>query len=89
MRAYHVLEEIVTFSSLIIHKDHTKLDYIPLSARKQQSRFREARKTLPTGLLHVGGEDNDAQQGDTLQAVWFSSTGSSCFQLQTGSLQLV
>ena len=32
MKAYHVLEEIVTFSSLIVHKDHTKLDYIPLSA---------------------------------------------------------
>jgi len=45
-----VLEEIVTLSSLIVHKDHTKLDYIPLSARKQQSRFRET-PMLPTGLL--------------------------------------
>ena len=45
-----MLEEIVTHSSLIVHKDHTKLDYIPLSARKQQSRFRET-QMLPTGLL--------------------------------------
>ena len=45
-----MLEEIVTLSSLIVHKDHTKLDYIPLSARKQQSRFRET-QMLPTGLL--------------------------------------
>ena len=50
MKTYHVLEEIFTFSSLIVHKDHTKLDYIPLSARKQQSRFRET-PMLPTGLL--------------------------------------
>ena len=45
-----MLEEIVTLSSSIVHKDHMKLDYIPLSARKQQSRFREA-QLLPTGLL--------------------------------------
>ena len=45
-----MLEEIVTLSSLIVHKDHMKLDYIPLSARKQQSRFRET-QMLPTGLL--------------------------------------
>ena len=36
--------------SLIVHKDHTKLDYIPLSARKQQSWFRETQMLL-TGLL--------------------------------------
>ena len=36
--------------SLIIHKDHTKVDYIPLSARKQQSRFRET-QMFPTRLL--------------------------------------
>ena len=47
-----MLEEIVTLSSLIVHKDHTKLDYIPLSARKQQSRFRETHM-LQTGLLRV------------------------------------
>ena len=45
-----MLEEIVTLSSSIVHKDHMKLDYIPLSARKQQSRFRET-QMLPTGLL--------------------------------------
>ena len=28
MKAYHVLEEIVTFSSLIVHKDHTKYLYL-------------------------------------------------------------
>jgi len=69
MKAYHVIKEIVTFSSLIVHKDHTKLDYIPLSrghfhihssplsAQMQQSRFREAE--LLTGLLRVVGEDGD------------------------------
>ena len=45
-----MLDEVVTFLSLIVHKDHTKLDYIPLSARKQQSRFRETQMFL-TGLL--------------------------------------
>ena len=45
-----MLEEIVTLSSLIVHRYHTKLDYIPLSARKQQSWFRET-QMLPTGLL--------------------------------------
>ena len=49
-----MLEEIVTLTSLIVHKDHTKLDYIPLSARKQQSRFRET-QMLPTGLLREEG----------------------------------
>ena len=55
MNAYHVLEEIVTLSSLIVHKDHTKLHYIPLSARKQQSWFREVEEMLPTGLLREEG----------------------------------
>ena len=45
-----MLKKIVTLSSLIVHKDQPKLDYIPLSARKQQSRFRET-QMLPTGLL--------------------------------------
>ena len=59
MKAYHVIKEIATFSSLIVHIDHTKLDYIPLSAQQQQSRFREAEEMLPTGLLQVGGSEDD------------------------------
>ena len=42
------------------------------------------------GLLQVGGGEGwDAQQEDVLQVGWFSSTGSSCFQLQSGDPQLV
>jgi len=59
MKAYHVIKEIATFSSLIVPIDDTKLDYIPLSAQQQQSRFREAEEMLPTGLLQVGGSEDD------------------------------
>ena len=62
-----MLEEIVTLSSLIVHKDHTKLDYIPLSAQKQHSPFRVASdRTSPRGGTDTsprGGTDTALRGG--------------------------
>ena len=59
MKAYHVIKEKVTLSSLIVHTDQMNLDYIPLSAKQQQSWLREAEEMLPKGLLQLGGSEDD------------------------------
>jgi len=67
MNAFHVIKEVIIRESLIVHTDHTEFDYIPYSARKQQSRIIEMEETFRTRLLQVGGDrEGDDQQGVVL-----------------------